>query len=72
MGHIEGESRYQRHLLAASLDEMVSATHMVRVVDAFIGGLDLRGLGFAEVEAAETQTGRGHGPVLRATPRSRK
>ena len=64
MGHIEGESRYQRHLLAASLDEMVSATHMVRVVDAFIGGLDLRGLGFAEVEAAETGRPGYHPAVL--------
>src|SRR5947199_6273906 len=54
MGHIEGESRYQRQLLAASLDETVSATHVVRVIDAFIGGLDLRGLGFTDVEAAET------------------
>jgi transposase len=64
MGHIEGESRYQRHLLAASLDEMVSATHTVRVVDAFIGGLDLRGLGFAEVEAAETGRPGYHPAVL--------
>jgi transposase len=54
MGHVEGISRYQRQLLAASLDEMVSEDHCVRVIDAFIEGLDLRKLGFEKVMAAET------------------
>jgi transposase len=54
MGHVEGVSRYQRQLLAASLDEMVSATHVVRVVDAFVDRLDLTDLGFERVAAAET------------------
>jgi transposase len=64
MGHIEGDSRYQRQLLSASLDETVNATNSVRVVDAFIGGLDLRTLGFAEVEAAETGRPGYHPAVL--------
>jgi transposase len=54
MGHVEGISRYQRQLLAASLDEMVSEYHLVRVIDAFIDRLDLTDLGFERVEAAET------------------
>ncbi len=54
MGHVEGISRYQRQLLAASLDEIVSEDHFVRVIDAFIEGLDLRKLGFERVAAAET------------------
>jgi transposase len=54
MGHIEGVSRYQRQLLAASLDEMVSAAHVVRVVDAFVERLDLAAFGFERVAAAET------------------
>jgi len=54
MGHVEGISRYQRQLLAASLDEMVSEAHYVRVVDAFVDRLDLADLGFDRVAAAET------------------
>jgi len=54
MGHVEGVSRYQRQLLAASLDEMVSEHHFVRVIDAFIDGLDLADLGFERLVAAET------------------
>ena len=54
MGYVEGVSRYQRQLLAASLDEMVSEDHFVRVIDAFVDGLALADLGFARVAAAET------------------
>ncbi|MBV8474937.1 MAG: IS1182 family transposase [Hyphomicrobiales bacterium] len=52
MGHVEGESRYQRQLVAPSLDETIAADHPVRVVDAFVDTLDLRDLGFAKVAAA--------------------
>jgi transposase len=51
MGHVEGESRYQRALVAPSLDEQVGAEHPVRVIDAFVEALDLAGLGFAKVAA---------------------
>jgi transposase len=54
MGHVEGQSRYQRVLCAASLDEQIGAEHMVRVVDAFVETLDLRGLGFSKVITEET------------------
>ena len=51
MGHVEGESRHQRLLLAPSLDEVVDAEHPVRVIDAFIDTLDLGALGFCKVVA---------------------
>lgn len=54
MGHVEGRSRYQIELMSASLDEMVSPDDAVRVIDAFVDGLDLSALGFARVEAAAT------------------
>jgi transposase len=53
MGHVEGRSRYQRALVAPSLDEQVGAEHPVRVIDAFVDALDLAGLGFAKVAAEE-------------------
>jgi transposase len=54
MGHVEGVSRDQRQLLAASLDEMIGSDHPVRVIDAFVGALDLEGLGFGKVVAEAT------------------
>jgi transposase len=54
MGHVEGRSRYQRALVAPSLDEQVGAEHPARVVDGFVDALDLAGLGFAKVAAEET------------------
>jgi transposase len=54
MGHVEGKSRYQRLLLAPSLDEIVDEAHPVRVIDAFVDTLDLRGMGFSKVVAEET------------------
>jgi transposase len=54
MGHVEGECRDQKVLIAPSLDEQVGADHPVRVIDAFIDGLDLRALGFSKVAAEVT------------------
>jgi len=54
MGHVEGKSRHQRLLLAPCLDEVVGDAHPVRVVDAFVDTLDLRGMGFSKVVAEET------------------
>lgn len=53
MGHVEGLSRYQCELMAASLDERVSADHSIRVIDAFIETLDLGALGFSKVVARD-------------------
>ncbi|RJF86724.1 IS1182 family transposase [Oleomonas cavernae] len=51
MGHIEGSSRDQRELVAASLDERLDEAHVVRVIDAFVETLDLQALGFSRVAA---------------------
>ena len=51
MAHVEGECRYQRSLIAPSLDEMVGSDHPVRVIDAFVDALDLAGLNFSKVVA---------------------
>jgi transposase len=53
MGHIIGQSRDQLALFPTTLDETVSEDHPVRVIDAFVEGLDLRALGFAKVAAEE-------------------
>ena len=51
---IEGEQRTQVTLLPACVDDYVSEDNPVRVVDVFVDQLDLRELGFAGVEPAET------------------
>ena len=47
-GHIEGASRAQATLLPEAPDELIAPDAMVRVVDAFVGTLDLAALGFAK------------------------
>jgi transposase len=54
MGHVEGDCRDQRALFAPSLDELVGSEHPVRVIDAFVDGLDLAVLGFSKVAAEAT------------------
>ena len=44
---VEGEDRLQAALLPHCLDDYVTEDNPVRVVDAFIGELDLPTLGFA-------------------------
>lgn len=51
---IQGENRTQVTLLPESLDGYVSDTNPVRVVDVFVGELDLGKLGFEGVVPAET------------------
>ena len=51
---VEGEDRRQAYLLPQSLDDYVSEDNPVRVVEVFIGELDLGALGFAGVEPAAT------------------
>lgn len=53
MAHVTGQSRDQLALFPRTLNEAVSASHPVRVVDAFVDSLDLAGLGFSKVEAEE-------------------
>lgn len=51
---IQGEHRSQSTLLPESLDDYVSDTNPVRVVDVFVDELDLITLGFENAEPAET------------------
>lgn len=50
MGHRQGESREQAALFPVMLDELVAANSLVRVVDAWVAGLDLNKLGFAKAQ----------------------
>ncbi len=53
MAHVTGQSRYQTTLFPEVLDEVVGGDDPVRVIDAFVDGLDLGELGFSKVFAAE-------------------
>jgi transposase len=44
MGYVEGKSRYQTKIIC--LDEYVGQESTARIIDRFIEGLDLKGLGF--------------------------
>ena len=54
MGHIQGQSRQQSTLFPEALEDLVPSDQPVRVVDAFVDGLDLHGLGFSGVASADT------------------
>jgi transposase len=54
MGYIQGESRGQQALFPVALDELISADHLCRVIDAFVGRLEMQALGFIRAESAET------------------
>lgn len=54
MGYIQGESRGQQTLFPVALDDLIPADHMCRVIDAFVGRLEMQSLGFMRAEAAET------------------
>src|SRR5215813_3616725 len=56
MGYVRGESRGQVALFPRTLDEVVPDEHVCRVIEAFVDGLDLLGLGFGR--AATAATGR--------------
>jgi transposase len=61
---VQGESRTQSTLLPESLDDYVSDTNPVRVVDVFVDELDLGKLGFEGVDPAETGRPSYHPAVL--------
>ncbi len=54
-GFIEGEARTQATLLPEILDEYITEDNAVRVIDVFIDGIDLSGMGF---KTAPKDTGR--------------
>ncbi len=54
MGFVQGEGRTQGTLFPVCLEELIPDDHVCRVIDAFVGRLDMAGLGFERAEAAET------------------
>jgi transposase len=54
MGFIEGEDRGQGTLFPVTLDELIPEDHLCRVIEAFVGRLDMGSLGFERSEPAET------------------
>lgn len=54
MGYIEGASREQRILLPEALDEYIGEENAVRLIDAYVDGLEMEGLGFQQTVAKET------------------
>ena len=54
MRHIQGENRFQTTLLPESLEDFVDVNHPVRVIDAYIDSLDIRGLEFSKALPKET------------------
>src|SRR5215216_3765046 len=54
MAHVTGQCRDQATLFAERLDEVVGDDHPVRVIDAFVAGLELARLGFSKVAAEAT------------------
>lgn len=54
MGYVGGESRGQATLFPVVLDDLVPEEHAVRVIDAFVAGLNLGQLGFEKAQPAAT------------------
>ena len=54
MSYIRGEDRGQVALLPAAIEDYVPTDAPVRVIDAFVDGLDVRGLGFGRSLPATT------------------
>lgn len=50
-GFIAGEDRQQAVLFPERLDDLVPGDALVRVIDAFVAGLDLAALGFVRARA---------------------
>src|ERR1700678_3609086 len=61
---IEGENRTQGTLLPESIDEYITDTNPVRVVDVFVDELDLGRLGFQGVDPAVTGRPAYHPSVM--------
>lgn len=51
MAHRRGESRTQAALFPVMLDELVGADALVRVIDAWIGSLNITKMGFSKAQA---------------------
>jgi transposase len=54
MAYIKSTDKNQASFLPPSIDEYVGEESMVRIIDAFVEGLDLLGLGFGKSHPAQT------------------
>lgn len=54
MAYIQGEARGQQALFPSTLDDLIPADHVCRVIEVFVGKLDMEALGFVRAEPAET------------------
>jgi len=54
MAYIRGEAREQTTMFPVTLDELIPADHVCRVIEAFVGRLNMVRLGFVRAEPAET------------------
>lgn len=54
MGFIQGEGRRQGTLFPITLDDLIPEDHVCRVIDGFVGRLDMSRLGFVRAEPADT------------------
>ncbi len=54
MGYSRGEAREQTTMFPVTLDELIPADHLCRVIEAFAARLNLGRLGFVRAEPAET------------------
>ena len=54
MAYIQGVGRTQGTLFPVMVEELIPADHVCRVIDAFVGRLEMEELGFVRAEAAET------------------
>lgn len=54
MAYIRGEAREQTTMFPVTLDELIPADHICRVIEAFVDRLDVAKLGFVRAEPADT------------------
>lgn len=54
MAYIQGEARGQQALFPSTLEDLIPAGHVCRVIEAFVAKLDVAALGFVRAEPAET------------------
>jgi transposase len=54
MAYIAGEAREQGTMFPVTLDELIPADHLCRVIEAFVNRLAMQELGFVRSEPAET------------------
>ena len=65
MSYVRGADRGQAALLPAAIEDYVAADAPVRVIDAFVDGLDVNGLGFGRFGAGGNRAAslRSSGPT---------